>query len=411
MVQTGKGSRFESLSQPIFRRLIISNMFGFIDLQMSLIARGWLAFELTGTNTALGTVFVGFGIAAVIGIPMGGVVADRVNKKTIMLGTGAAQLATTFGLFVAVATDVIEFWMLVASAVVQGAVLSLRGPARAAYIADSVPRELLTNAVLLSQSALQVTRVLGPALAGTLIAIPAIGISGTYFTATVFAGLGFFLSLGLSGGEPAADRAPSSPFDDLKAGFAFVWRNKTILHLLTMSYVIVLMGFPYVAFLPVLAEDVFGAGSEGLGIMTAATAVGAVGTSLRLASVAQTKIDTVQTVAAGLFGLAVVGIGISPNFAVALLIMFVLGGASSSFNALNTSLVLSKAPEEFHGRVQSLLMFSFSGSGLAALPLGALADAVGLRQTFVIMGVTVCVVALVSVAIRRKTASTPAVDV
>ena len=393
--------RFASLEEPVYRRLLIGGTFTFLAMQMSVIARGWLAYDLTGTNTALGGVLIGFGLSSVVAIPMGGVLADRFPKRRVMLISGTMQTMTSLVLAVAIVTDVIQYWMLIAASVVQGGVISLLGPARLAFIAESVQRERMTNAILLSQSSLQLTRVLGPAIAGALISVSFFGVGGVFFLASGVASGGLLMTLGLPEGRPKM-MPTRSPKDDLLDGFRYVRGTPRLRHLLLLSFAVVLIGFPHVAFLPVFADEIFDAGSSGFGLLTTAAAVGALGVSLALTGISKNRLGPIQAISAVGFGVALALFGVAPTFPIALLIMVAVGITSAAFQALNNSLVLSIAPVEYHGRVQSLLMLGFSGFGFAALPLGIVADAVGLRPTLTVMGIVVALIAIASMVIDRR---------
>lgn len=395
--------QFAILSEPVFRRLIVGGVFTFLAMQVSVIARGWLAFDLTGTNTALGGVLLGFGLSSIVAIPVGGVLADRFPKRRVLIVAGAIQSLVSLALAIAVVTDDIAYWMLVVASVIQGGVISLLGPARLAFIAEAVSRDRMTNAILLSQSSLQFTRVFGPATAGALIGVSFVGVAGVYFMAAGFAALGLVATLGLPAGHPALV-STRSPLEDLADGFRYVRGEPRVAHLLLLSFGIVLVGFPHMAFLPTLAEDVYDAGSAGFGLLTTAAAVGALAVTLSLAGIATNRLGGIQARAAIGFGVSLILLGLSPTFAVALLVMVAVGATSAAFQALNNSLILSIAPVEYHGRVQSLLMLGFSGFGLAALPLGILADAVGLKPALTGMGVGVSLIAVGSmIAEHRRT--------
>jgi MFS family permease len=399
--------RFASLRLPVYRRLLIGGTFNFLSMMMSTTARGWLAFDLTGTSTALGGVMIAFGLSSIVMIPLGGVLADRFPKRRVLIITTGIQTLVSLVLATAAVTDVIEYWMLLGASVVQGAVISMLGPARLAFIAESVDRDRLTNGIMLSQSSMQLTRVFGPALAGVLIGVQTVGIGGVYYIAAACAFGGLVTCIGLPDGRPISP--PSrSPVDDLLDGVRYVRANPGIAHLLVLSYLVVLVGFPYIAFLPVMADDVFDAGAAGFGLLTTAGAVGALATSLALADVASRRVERLQSAAAIGFGISLVLFGMTPVFAAALGVMIVVGATSASFQSLNNSLVLTRTPVEYHGRVQSLLMLGFSGFGLAALPLGLIADAIGLRETLVAMGVLVTVISIASTVIRARQTPRPA---
>jgi MFS family permease len=401
VAEDARPGRFSSLHVPAYRQLLVGGIFSFLAIQMAVIARGWLAFDLTGTNAALGGVLIGFGLASIVAIPMGGVLADRLSKRSILLATATMQVATALALAVAVVTGAVAYWMLLVSGVLDGILISLLGPARLAFIADSVDRDRLTNALFLSQSTLQLTRVFGPATAGALIGVRAVGVEGVYLIAAACALVSLLLTIGLPPGAPLR-RSTRSPRHDLADGMRFVRASPGISHLLVFSYLVVLVGFPHIAFLPVVADGIFDTGSSGFGALTTAAALGALGATLGLADLPRSRLWAAQSAAALLFGGSLMLLGAAPVFVGALAAMVAAGATSAAFQSLNNSLVLGSTPVEYHGRVQSLLLLGFSGFGLAALPIGVVADAVGLRETLVGMGVCVVAISLVSIARRRR---------
>ena len=398
------GGRFDSLSIPAYRRLMIGGTFTFLAMQITQIARAWLAFELTGTNAALGGVVLGFGVASIVAIPTGGVVADRFPKRTVIVIAGLVQTVVSLVIATTVATGIVAYWMLIVAGVLQGAAISVLAPARLAFIADLVDREHLTNAVVLGMSSLQLTRMIGPALAGTLIGVNTIGIAGVYYIGCGASAIGLLLVVGLPDGRPK-HTSERTPIEDLSDGVRFVKSMPMLSHLIIFSFLIVLVGFPHQVFLPAIAEDVFDTGSAGFGFLATAAAIGAFISTLALANTPRNRLRPIQTIAALSFGVALIGFALAPSFPVALAAIMVVGAAAASFQALNNSLILALAPVEYHGRVQSLLMLSFTGFGLAALPMGLLADTAGLRVTMTAMGAVMMLVVAWSVWWLRRLAA------
>jgi predicted MFS family arabinose efflux permease len=164
-----------------------------------------------------------------------------------------------------------------------------------------------------------------------------------------------------------------------------------------------MVAFPYVAFLPRVATELFAVGSTGYGMLSAVSAVGAVAVSLLVARISSDAATWRTQIVTGLgFGAGVILLAIAPTFALALLASVVIGGAASGFQAVNNSLVLGLSSREYHGRMQSLMMLSFSGFGMAALPLGIIADVIGLRPTLFAMGVITAATIAVYVLIRPR---------
>ncbi len=398
-------ARFESLRIPEFKRLWWGGVFVFLAMQTQQIARSWLAFELTGTNTALGGVLIGFGIAGLIAIPVGGVLADRFNKRTILIVTQLVNTVTAFTLAITIETGVIAYWMLVAASVVGGSSISILAPARIAMTADLVDRDLLTNAIILGTMSTQASRVVGPAVAGVMIGISAVGVDGVYYLSAALSAVSVVLTLTLPLGAPT--RAPTrSPINDLRDGFSYVRARPELVRLLTMSLLVIMFGFGHVVFLPAVVSDLFDRGPVFLGYLTAAAAIGAVITAVALASTDRRRLTLLQGRAGVAIGIFVIVFAIMPNFWAASIVMFGLGASMSAFQSLNGSLVLSIADMEYHGRVQSLIMFSYSAFGLAALPFGIIADAAGLRETMVGMGVAVLAASLLGAVWRRRITQT-----
>ena len=400
----GRTKTFASLSIPAYRRLWMAGLLAFLAVQSQMIARGWLARKLTGTNAGLGAVYLGFGIPMLLATPWGGVAADRMSKRHLMLFSQFLLTASAAWVAVAVAFDFIEYWMLIATAALQAVGFAFMGPARMAFTGELVGREALPNAVVLGQMSLNSTRIIGPALAGILIGTAYVGTAGVYFLSVGLTGFAMFLTLSLPAGSPDPNRQQRSPFAELADGVSYVRQRPEIGLLILTSFAVVMLAFPYVAFLPTLADEIFKTGSTGYGAMSAVSAVGALGASFLIAGRAGgPQASRVQGIAGLAFGATLGLLAVAPWFAVALVVVMLVGGAASAFQSMNNSLVLGLADLEYHGRVQSLMMLSFSGFGLAALPLGLVADAIGIRATLAAMGgVTVAAMGLSILARRRR---------
>ena len=175
-----RSATFASLEDPTYRRLWLGGLVSFLAVQMEFIARGWLAYELTGTNSGLGAVFLGFGVPMLLLTPWGGVVADRLPKRKVLIACQLVLGASSALLALAVVTDVITYWMLIAAAVLQGIGFSFLGPARMAFTGELVGPDRLSNAIVLQQMSMNGTRVFGPSIAGALIGIAFVGVGGVY---------------------------------------------------------------------------------------------------------------------------------------------------------------------------------------------------------------------------------------
>jgi MFS family permease len=380
-------STFASLAVLPYRRLFLSGLIAFLAVQSQVIARGWLANELTGTNSGLGGVYMAFGLPMLIATPFGGVVADRVSKRVVMASCQLGMAITSAWIGFGVAFEFVEYWMLLVASAVQALAFAFLGPARMAMTGQLVGRDLLPNAIVLGQMSMSTTRVLGPAVAGIGIGIAWIGTSGVYFMSAALSVIAFAVTLRLPPGGPTnvPTRSATTEFRD---GLRYVRRHRDVALLIVTSFLVVMIGFPYLAFLPRVAESIFDRGAAAYGTMSAISAVGAVGMSLFVAGRAGgAHARRIQTASGFAFGGGLVVLAVAPNFASALVAVLIVGAAAAGFQSMNNSLVLALSDFEYHGRIQSLMLLSFSGFGMAALPLGHLADRIGLRQTLAGMGV------------------------
>ncbi|GJM36875.1 MAG: MFS transporter [Acidimicrobiales bacterium] len=396
--------RFDALREPDYKWLWWGGVFVFLASQAQQVARGWLAYELTGNNRGLGGVIFGFGVSSLIAVPVSGVVADRFSKRKILVLAQSAMALAALGIALAVVTDTVAYWMLIAASVVQGTGMSFLGPARLAMTADLIDRRLLTNAIFLSNASIQATRVIGPVVAGVLIAVEPVGIGGVYFIGTALAALSVLTVARVPAIAPRP-RTGRSGFGDLADGIAYVRRNKQLQRLLVIGVLVVMVGFPHITLLPGLVEDDFELDAWAFGALTASAAIGAVTASLALANVHVRRLGPLQFRAGVLFAVSLAIFAAIPIYWPAAAVMVFVGAASSAFQAMNNSQVLTIADVEYHGRVQSLMMLAFTGFGLAALPVGLLADAYGIREVMVGEGVLIGLVVLGGEAWRRRDAA------
>jgi MFS family permease len=395
-------SRFGALRSPRFRVLFASSTLMFFAIQAQQIARGWLAIELTGDNAGLGGVFMAFGIPMLVVSPIGGVLADRFPKRTVLTACQSMIMLAAVIIAVTETLDVLEYWMLLAASVVHGTGMSVMGPARMAFTGEVVDRATLPNAVVLQQMGMNGTRVIGPAVAGVLIGIPAIGAGGVFILTSVIIGVAIWATLLLPDVPVRGTAGQSSPSAELVDGLRYVRTRPQVMLLVAAFSVVIIVGFPYLVFLPFIADDIFDVGSSGFGVMSAVSAAAAVVATFWLAGrVNRGSLWQLQAGCGLAFAVGLILLGIAPSYTVALVVLFFVGGATSGFQATNSSLVLTETDLEYHGRMQSLLMTAFAVSSIVSLPLGILADAVGLRETLIGMGV-VCVGAMLVYVVARR---------
>ena len=391
-----------------FLVLYVSASVVFLGVMAQAVARGWLAFQLTGSNAALGGVLLAFGVAMLLATPWGGVAADRLPKRLVLQLALSLLLTASVGLGLAVALHVDEYWMLLVAGVMQAVGFALFNPARMAFLAELVPTRSVPTAVSALLVNAEVNRVVGPAIAGLVIGSLSFGTAAVFLSTGVLLLVGLLSTTALPSGRRMGDVAVRSPFEDLADGIRYVRRRPDLLALLLCGIGVTMAGLPYLAFLPTVASYLFGLGSAGYGILSATSAVGAVVTGLLLARRSYRRSETrVLIIASTVLGLALAALALAPVFALAVAALLVVGGSMLAFQTTNQSLLIARSDMEYHGRIQGLIMLSFGAFGIAALPLGLLADAVGLR--WVLGGMALAVVlmtCLFAVVTGRRRAST-----
>ena len=258
-----------------YRRLFISATIVVFGVMGQAVARGWLAKELTGSNAGLGGVMLAFGVSMLVVSPWGGVAADRFPKRTVLLVAVSMLVMSSLLTGLAVVTDVIEYWMLLAASALQAAAFAAYLPARIALIAEVVEPEQIGSAVVLSQTAQEAARVIAPALAGVLIGFTWFGAGGVFLAAAGTSTIAALVLFGLPVGAPRS--APTrSPLAEMADAFRYV-RSRRALGLVALTTIgVVVVGFPYMTFLPTLADERYDVGAGGYGVMSGVAGLGAV---------------------------------------------------------------------------------------------------------------------------------------
>lgn len=380
---------FAALRIRNYRWLWFGLLLYFMAMQMSMIARSYLAYDITGKATALGIVSVAWGLPMLACSLIGGVVADRVEKRNLLLVTQTCITFFYLVMAVLVQTGVIEIWHLVVIGVFQGTVWAFNMPARQALIPELVGRdEALMNALALNTGAMNATRVVAPALAGALIAVPWFGMTGVFYIVVALdTAVLFTLSrLPLTGAAAGGERRPM--WEDMAVGLKYILRHWALVALMLMAFGVVLLGMSYYVLLPVFAsEKVYDVGSFGFGMMSTFVGVGAIVGSLLMAYISDYPHRATLQLFLGVgFGIALFLFGMAPTFFLALAALSFMGFMSTSYMTLNNTLIFAHTDREFTGRVMSVYMLTWSLQPMALLPISGAADLVGARPVVVVLG-------------------------
>ena len=390
---------FTSLRNRHYRWLWLSSMAFFGGIQMQVVARGWLVYELTDSPLALGMVSAAFGLPLLLFSLFGGTIADRVAKRNLIIAAQVGNALATLTIAIFIATGYVQLWHLMAAAAVTGTAFIFIAPARMALISELVtPRELL-NAIALNSTGTNLTRVVAPAAAGALLAV--IGIDGVYYLVVFFYCVSIFLVSRLPVGEAPMSMARTSLWGGVVEGVRYLRHSSLMSLLLMMAFVPIVFGMPYANLMPVFAVDVLDVGETGLGLLMSMTGVGALIGSLGVASLGDFRRKGLLLIGLGTaFGIALAIFGLSHIYALSLVALVLVGLANAGYMTMNNTMVQSSAPLEVRGRVMAIFMVTFALMPLGTLPIGAVAEAIG--PTFAVTGGAVIVIVFIlAIAVFR----------
>jgi len=356
--------------------LLTSNIAFFFAMQSQLVMRAWLAFKLTDSELALGMVMFAVAVPMFFLSPIGGMMADRKDRRSLIMVGQAAVLSVDLIILILLQTDRLEFWHLLCSAAVIGCAFPFIMPARNAIVVNVVGKSYLERAMAVNMGAVNVCRVLGPAAAGLMIDF--FGVSDAYIVGVVSYTLGLLFLTRVSKSKPVMDKNRLSPMNSIVEGFSYIKNNRLILVLLMFGLVPMFLAMPLQNLLVIFAEKVWFVGARGFGFLGASFGFGGIFGALWVAmsksSHGYLKRMTISVLA---FGVTLFFFAISPTFLLGLLLAFLANAFMSVFNTLNNTSIQFLIPDHVRGRITSFLMMSFSFPLLGTLPLAALAEAYG----------------------------------
>ena len=368
---------FESLGDRDFRWFYLALLGQMAAMNMQMLARGYLAFDLTGSFAALGAIGLANAVPMLALSLYGGVIADRLPKKRVL--QAGQTVSALIALFVAtlLVADLLTFVHLLAAGAAQGVVMALMMPSRQSILPEVVGMERLMNAVSLQAAGMNLMRLSGPAVGGFLIAW--VGAEALYFIMTAMYMVAVFALAPVrlryeGGGRPGRRRGSGGA---LTEGLRYIRNDATIFLLLVMTFVISILAMPYLLMLPGFVEAIFGGGPEELGILISVGGVGSLVGALTLASLPAKRRGLLLVSSGLLMGVALIGFSASPTIWIGGAFMFFVGVGSAGRQALGNVLLQTYTENEYRGRVMSIYMTQISLMSFGAFAIGLIAEAVG----------------------------------
>jgi MFS family permease len=357
---------------------------------MQSVAQSWLIYRMTGSAVLLGLVGFASQIPVFLLAPVGGAVADRYRRHRILVTTQTIAMLLAFVLAFLTLSGRIEEWHIFALASLLGITNAFDIPARQAFVADMVGREDLLNAIALNSSMVNGARVVGPAVAGILVA--AVGEGWCFFANAVsyVAVIASLLMMKLA----SARRAPAgvSALASIAEGFRFVTHKAPVRALLLLLGLISLMGMPYAVLMPIFADQILHGGASGLGLLMGASGVGALAGALSLAARNGLRgLGRWVAFSSAGFGASVILFSLSRSFWLSAALLLPVGFSMMIEMASSNTLIQAMVPDALRGRVMAVYSMMFMGMApIGALLAGALAQRLGAPNT-VALGGAVCI--------------------
>lgn len=350
---------FKAFEVPNYRLYFFGQAISLSGTWMQMAAQAWLVLSLTHSSTMLGVIVALQTLPILLLGPYGGVIADRVDKRRVMIWLQAMMGVQALALGLLTVTGSVRVWQIGALAVLLGINNAFENPARQSFMLEMVGSEHLRNAVSLNSVLVNVARTIGPAVAGLLIATVGEGVCFLFNAASfvaVIASLSMF-DLDALHPSPPSGRAPGQ----LREGLAHIRDNQELVVPLLMMALAGMFAYEFQVTLPVMARQGLHVGATGYGFMTAAMGAGAVAGGLLVAAVGRTGLRTL-VVAATAFGAVIMLGALAPTLPTELFALGLVGWASISFMATgNSTLQLAAAPS-MRGRVMSFWFVAFQGS-------------------------------------------------
>ena len=382
------GRTFAALAMPRFRNLWLGMLFSMGGMQIEIVAKSWLAYDLSGSAFMLGLVALGRSLPQIALSPFAGVVADRFDRRKILLISQTCMLLVSLAAAILVQLGIIQVWHLLVLGLLQGLAFPFTMPTRTAFMSDLVERKDMANALALDSTGRNLNLIAAPSVAGVLLAYnPMLA----FYASAIMYALAVMLLFNLPSGSRGG-AGQSGTFAEMAIGFRYIWTNRILFALMAMSAVPILLGMPFQQLLPVFQADVLDVGESRLGFMFAAVGFGALAGSLGAAYFASSQqMSKIQLACGVLFGLALIGFALSTVYVIALLFLVLIGLFSQTYLTINRSLLMLNTDPALYGRVTSVQIMAWYFMPISLLPMGFIADRVGVDLTVAGAGVLVAV--------------------
>ncbi|MFP8878730.1 MAG: MFS transporter [Myxococcota bacterium] len=370
------GPALAALRIPQYRWLFASNMAFFFAMQGQMVVRLLIVWDLTQNKAMLGYMSFAVAVPMVVISPFGGVIADRLDRRKLILFGQAFLAINEIILLALLVTGRLEFWHLVVGAFLMGCTFPIIMPSRMAIVVRIVGKDTLGSAMALTSGGMNAMRIVAPAMAGFLVA--PLGIGGTYAVSVSLYVLAALCMLGVESAPPPLTGVTESLLEDVREGVRYMRSHSTVLVLMLFGLLPMFLAMPFQTLLVVFADEVWEVGESGFDMLQAVAGmggmIGAVVIARRGERPARLRLMIVSVIAFSSFLLL---FSASPSFLIALPLILAANIFAGMFQILNNTAIQLLVPEEVRGRISGFLMMSFGLTPLGTLPMAILAERVG----------------------------------
>jgi len=390
---------FVSFQTPVYRLYYFSMVGHWSSMNMQMLARNLLVYRITGSGAVLGVLALANAIPMILLTLPGGVLADRLQKKTVIQVCQIISILITLGTTLAIVFGYLSeehpesWWVLAVSALLQGAVMGIMMPARSAIISEIVKPEHLMNAISLNNLGMNVFRILSPALAGILIDVVGFWVVYAIMTAMIIMSWVFILFVPPTSAQTRTFQGGNS-LQDIIEGWRYIKGQKIILAVLIFTAIAMILGAPYAQLLSMFTEDpeILNISATGQGMLVMVSGFGAIIGSFILASLTNRRRGLILLSASLLLGVTLIGFSFTEWLPLSFFFIIFIGMGSTVQMALGNSLIQYYTDASYRGRVMSFFMLGFGLSSLGSFFAGIMAEGIGVQ--WAVGGLAIALVAV-----------------
>ena len=399
-VSMPKLKTFVALKNPVFRLYFGALLAQRAAFNMHMVTRSLLIYRLTGSAALLGTMSIAFAIPMILTSLFGGAIADRVQKRNMMLIGQASSVVISLGIGISLTMGYLSpehvgsWWILMAAAATEGAFMGIMLPSRYAIVPEIVGEQSLMNAIALSNLAMNILQLIAPAVAGILI--DAFDFHVVYYAMAAMSIIAItFIAL-----MPRTSKttiAVGSMLANIREGLQYIWHRKTILFILVFVLIVISLARPILVLMPIFTEDILNVGATELGILMSAAGAGAIIGSLTLASLPNKKRGFLLSTGCLVLGMAILGFSLSSSWYLSLAMMVIIGIGHTTRMTLGNALTQYYTEKKYRGRVMSVYSMDFAFTSLGTFAAGLLAETFDVR--WVLGGFAVALILIAALVI------------